>query len=58
MSIAHKRLIYKVEARFTIANLTDQDPPLMANNSHGPNTDTTLYDIFGRSYSLALSLRF
>jgi len=47
-----------VEARFTIANLTDQDPPLMANNSNGPNTDSTLYDVFGRSYTLALSLHF
>lgn len=47
-----------VEARFTIANLTDQDPPVLASNINGPNTDSTLYDVFGRSYSLALSLRF
>ena len=47
-----------VEARFTVANLTDQDPPLTADNGGANNTDTTLYDIFGRSYTLALSLQF
>ena len=47
-----------VAARFTIANLTDQGPPLMADNVFGPNTDATLFDILGRSYTLSLALRF
>lgn len=51
------RFTDNVEARFTVANLTDQDPPLFASNVLGPNTDSTIYDVFGRSYSLALSLR-
>ncbi len=47
-----------VEARLTIANLANQGPPLLANNSFGPNTDSTLYDVFGRSYTLMVALRF
>ena len=38
----------------TIANLTDQVPLPIATNSLGPNTDASLYDVFGRIYSLAL----
>ena len=47
-----------IEARLTVANLTDQDPPLLANNGGQDNTDPTLYDVFGRSYTVAMSLRF
>jgi len=30
----------------------------MADATNGPNTDTTMYDIFGRSYFLSLALRY
>jgi outer membrane receptor protein involved in Fe transport len=45
-----------VTAGRTIANLTDTDPPLMADWVFDKNTDTRLYDIFGRSYTLSVSL--
>ena len=45
-------------ARATIANVTDASPPFMADAVNSNNTDTTLYDVFGRSYSLRLSLHF
>jgi outer membrane receptor for ferrienterochelin and colicin len=44
-------------ANFTIANLLDTDPPMMADSIGSNNTDTTMYDIFGRSYTLSLSMR-
>lgn len=47
-----------ISARLNIANLFDTDPPLMADATNGPNTDTTMYDIFGRSYFLSLALRY
>jgi iron complex outermembrane receptor protein len=40
----------------TIANLADEDPPLMADWVWDKNTDTRMYDIFGRSYTLSLSM--
>jgi len=45
-------------ARFGINNLFDEDPPLMADAVNSNNTDTLLYDIFGRSYFLAINLEF
>lgn len=45
-------------ARLTIANLFDTSPPFMADAVTSNNTDTTMYDIFGRSYSLSISLRY
>ena len=45
-------------ALLTIANLSDNDPPMMADWVKNKNTDTRLYDIFGRSYTLSLSMRF
>lgn len=45
-----------IAARLNIANLFDRDPPLMPDVTN--NTDTLLYDIFGRSYHLALSLNY
>ena len=47
-----------ISARLNIANLFDTDPPLMADSTNGPNTDTTMYDIFGRSYYLSLALQY
>ena len=47
-----------VTAGLTIANLGDTDPPMMADWVWDKNTDTRLYDIFGRSYTLSLSLEY
>ena len=48
----------RVAARLTIANLTDTDPPMMADAVQDKNTDTRMYDIFGRSYTLSISLNY
>lgn len=45
-------------AGLTIANLTDTGPPMMADWVWDKNTDTRMYDIFGRSYTLTLSLNY
>ena len=45
-----------VTAGLTIANLSDTAPPMMAQWVWDKNTDTRLYDIFGRSYTLSVSL--
>ena len=45
-----------VTAGLTIANLADTQPPMMAQWVWDKNTDTRMYDIFGRSYTLSLSL--
>lgn len=47
-----------IGARLNVSNLLDKDPPLMADAVVSNNTDTGIYDIFGRSYALTLSLRF
>jgi len=45
--------------RFGINNLLDQDPPLMADAVNPlQNTDTFLYDVFGRSYYLSFAWNF
>jgi outer membrane receptor protein involved in Fe transport len=36
--------------RAGINNLFDKQPPLLADAVLGPNTDTRLYDVFGRTY--------
>jgi outer membrane receptor protein involved in Fe transport len=45
-------------AYFGINNLLDNDPPQMANAVRGFNTDAGLFDVFGRSYYLTLSMHF
>jgi outer membrane receptor protein involved in Fe transport len=47
-----------INARLNVTNLLDQDPPLMADAVFANNTDTSMYDIFGRAYQLSLFLRF
>ena len=47
---------YRVQ--LSIANLLDTNPPQMANAVFDNNTDQGLYDVFGRSYRLALYARF
>jgi outer membrane receptor protein involved in Fe transport len=48
----HLRLVLNV------VNLFDEAPPVIADQAAANNVDTTLYDIFGRSYQLALFLRY
>jgi iron complex outermembrane receptor protein len=47
-----------ISARLNIANLLDEDAPLMADGAISNNTDDRLYDIFGRAYQLTLLLRY
>lgn len=46
----------RITGRLTISNLLDEDPPQMADATNN-NTDTALYDVFGRSYTLRFSFR-
>jgi hypothetical protein len=41
-----------------IANLTDTGAPNMADAVADQNTDTAMYDIYGRSYTLAFRLSY
>ena len=47
-----------LSVRLTIANLLDEAPPLMADAVFSNNTDERMFDIFGRSYQLRLSLQY
>ena len=47
-----------IHARMNISNVLDRSAPLMADAVVSNNTDTRLYDVFGRSYSLRLSVRY
>lgn len=55
-------LSYAFTDNFTLRggvnNLLDTDPPQMADAVWSNNTDTGLYDVFGRSYYLTLSAHF
>lgn len=42
----------------TVANLLDEDPPIIADNGGQANTDTEMYDVFGRAYTLRLALTY
>jgi len=42
----------------TVANLFDEGPAFMADNGSQANTDTEMYDVFGRAYTLRLSLNY
>jgi outer membrane receptor protein involved in Fe transport len=44
-----------LSVRFGVDNLTDTDAPLMPGVAN--NTDASLYDVYGRSYFLTLSMR-
>ena len=45
-------------ARFGITNLLETDPPNMADAVWDNNTETGIYDVFGRGYYLTLSAEF
>ena len=47
-----------IVGRLAISNLTDTSPPQMADATFSNNTDTALYDVFGRSYTLSVSLQY
>ena len=42
----------------TVANLLDEGPAFMADNGNQANTETEMYDVFGRAYTLRLSLSY
>ena len=48
----------RLSARLNILNLGDTDPPLMADAVFSNNTDTSMFDIFGRAYQLTLTLNY
>jgi outer membrane receptor protein involved in Fe transport len=47
-----------VRAHLGVNNLFDTDPPNMADNVWDNNTDTGLYDVFGRSYYLSVAMQY
>ena len=47
-----------IVARLTVSNLTDVTPPLMGASQTPINTDSAMYDVFGRAYTLGFSLRY
>lgn len=57
LSIRHE-LNDNVSLGLTIANLFDEGPAFMADNGQQANTDTEMYDVFGRAYTLRLSLNY
>lgn len=46
-----------IKAMLTVANLTETSPALITEHWSG-NTDPGVYDVFGRAYSLSLSMEF
>jgi outer membrane receptor protein involved in Fe transport len=44
--------------RLGVNNLLETSPPMMADAVWGPNTDSSLYDVFGRSYFARISAQF
>ncbi len=49
------RLTDALRLRFGINNLADEEAPNMGTNGPDHNTDTRLYDVFGRSYYLSFT---
>ena len=47
-----------ISTRLNISNLFDTNPAFMADAGFSNNTDTGMYDIFGRSYQLTFLLRY
>lgn len=46
----------RISASAGIANLFDNEAPLMADATYSNNTDSLLYDVFGRSYNVSFSV--
>jgi outer membrane receptor protein involved in Fe transport len=47
-----------IALRLNVSNLFDTDAAFMADNGSQNNTDPSLYDIFGRSYRMTISMRY
>ncbi|MFK7956891.1 MAG: TonB-dependent receptor plug domain-containing protein [Lysobacterales bacterium] len=47
-----------IRGTLNIANLFDTDPPFVADQARANNTDSALYDIFGRAFQAGVSLNF
>ncbi len=47
-----------IAARFAIANVADTAPVFMADYAMHSNTDPSVYDVFGRSYTLGFTLEY
>ena len=47
-----------IVGRLVIANVTDRSPAFMASWGRAANTDPGMYDIFGRSFTLSVSLQY
>jgi outer membrane receptor protein involved in Fe transport len=47
-----------ISARFAIANVADTAPVFMADYAMHSNTDPSVYDVFGRAYTLGFTLEF
>ena len=47
-----------VSLNLTVANLLDESPAFMADNGSQANTDTEMFDVFGRAYTLKLVLNY
>jgi len=45
-------------AALGVTNIFDREPPLLANNGWGNNTEDGLYDVFGRAYRVSFAYRF
>ena len=45
-------------AALGVTNLFDREPPLLADNGSQNNTESGLYDVFGRAYRLSVAYRF
>ena len=52
------RFTDNISARFAIANVADTAPVFMADYAMHSNTDPSVYDIFGRSYTLGFTLEY
>jgi outer membrane receptor protein involved in Fe transport len=49
------QLTDQITVRFGIENLTDTDPPNMADAAQENNTDAGIFDVFGRTYHLSMA---
>lgn len=47
-----------VTVGLTVANLLDEGPAFLADNGSAANTDTEMFDVFGRAYTLRLQLHY
>ena len=51
------QLTDRIRLRLNVSNVLDNGPPMMADAVTSNNTDTRMYDIFGRSYSFRVYIQ-